>query len=306
MSDYRGIKDLMYAKVTKNEEGEYKVETPKRLAKIASCKKDYAGSTENAYYDDKLDEVLQGTVTKSLEIVVKGLDAEVEAELQGQIIVKGMKIESTQDITPYFAIGYRTLLGSGKYEFYWHYLCQPEPIGAEHNTKADKPAIAERTIKFACLDREVDGKNAVSINEDLLNSTTGATLTEAKALLAIDPVTKLIKWFSEVQEPLSAQGGTTTPVVASGLTVTSVASATVTGSTKITVTPTKASGNSYKYKSGASVTTPNVGDDTATGYQTWDGTVELAIATGQKILVVEVDATGKVVKAGQATVTSKA
>lgn len=112
--------------------------------------------------------------------------------------------------------------------------------------------------------------------------------------------------FNGVWEVWLPTGQSLNLTPASGLTVTSVASATVTGSTKITVTPTKTSGNSYKYKSGATVQMPNVGDITTTGYQTWDGTVELAIATGQKILVVEVDASNKVVKAGQATVASKA
>lgn len=126
-------------------------------------------------------------------------------------------------------------------------------------------------------------------------------------ITAIEYVKNFLASFEEelTNAEAAAIGSPTNPIAASGLTITSVASATTTGSTKITVTPTLGVGNSYKYKSGTTVTNPNVGTDTATGYQTWDGTVELAIATGQKLLIVEVDATGKVIKAGQATVTSK-
>lgn len=81
---------------------------------------------------------------------------------------------------------------------------------------------------------------------------------------------------------------------------------TATGDTKVTVTPALVSGNSYKYKTGATLTIPNVGDVLTTGYFTWDGTSDISAKTGDKILIVEVDSANKAVKGGQSTVTSKA
>lgn len=89
------------------------------------------------------------------------------------------------------------------------------------------------------------------------------------------------------------------------LTVTSAAGST-TGNTKITVTPAKSSGNSYKYKTAASVTLPEYDVVCSTGYTDWDGTADITATTGQKILIVEVDGANKAKKAGIATVTSKA
>lgn len=195
---YVGIKDLFVAKITKNDSTTYTTEPPIRLGKMASLKKDYKGSFENNYYDDTLDEIVQGLTEKTLEIEVKELSQENEALLQGQTIVKGMRVESTSDACLDFAVGYRTKLNNGQYEFVWKYVCKPEPVGSEHDTQADKPKISNRTIKFTCRDREKDLKDGVDINAMSLKDTD----TDALALLAVDSTTKLIKWFTAVVEPL--------------------------------------------------------------------------------------------------------
>ena len=88
------------------------------------------------------------------------------------------------------------------------------------------------------------------------------------------------------------------------LTVTSIAGAT-TGATKITVSPTKAADNSYRYQTAASVALPAYGAD-CSALTAWDGSTDIAAVTGNKFLVVETDSTNKAVAAGIATVTSKA
>lgn len=89
------------------------------------------------------------------------------------------------------------------------------------------------------------------------------------------------------------------------LTVNSAAG-TTSGKTVITVTPALTSGNDYKYKTALTVTMPLLNDSTSTGYTPWDGTSEITATTGNEILIVEVDNTGAVKKAGKATVTAKA
>lgn len=89
------------------------------------------------------------------------------------------------------------------------------------------------------------------------------------------------------------------------LSVTSAAG-TATGNTKVTVSPAKDSNNSYKYKVAASVTAPSLNESITTGYTAWDGVADITAATGQKILIVEVDSNNLAKKAGITTVTSKA
>lgn len=87
--------------------------------------------------------------------------------------------------------------------------------------------------------------------------------------------------------------------------VTSVASTTTSGKTKITVTPAKDVDNKYKYKVDDNMTIPPYGLSVKT-WTTWDGTSEIEATSGKEICVVECDPNFKVVKAGIATVTSKA
>lgn len=79
--------------------------------------------------------------------------------------------------------------------------------------------------------------------------------------------------------------------------ITSVAGST-SGSTIITVEPTLASGNSYKYKIAADPTMPNIGDLCQSGYTNWNGSVEITAETGKKIVVAEVDSNNKCIGVG--------
>lgn len=90
------------------------------------------------------------------------------------------------------------------------------------------------------------------------------------------------------------------------LTVNSVAGTSASGKTKVTVSPSLSAGNSYKYKTASSVTVSEFGAECKSGYTAWDGVSEITATTGNKILIVEVDANNKAVKAGSATVASKA
>ena len=91
-------------------------------------------------------------------------------------------------------------------------------------------------------------------------------------------------------------------VKASGLSVSSAAGST-SGATKLAVTPTIGSGNSYRYMTGAQ--TPAVGA-VLSGWTAWDGTSDITAATGDILTVAEVSSTGTAVKAGICTVTAKA
>lgn len=87
------------------------------------------------------------------------------------------------------------------------------------------------------------------------------------------------------------------------LTLTSVAG-TATGDTKIGVIPELECGNTYKYKTEASVTLPTYGDALA-GYTAWDGVSDITAVTGNEIVIAEVF-NGTCVKAGKIVVVAKA
>lgn len=89
------------------------------------------------------------------------------------------------------------------------------------------------------------------------------------------------------------------------LTVTSAASSTTSGKTKLTVSPALTSGNSYKYKVADNAVLPAAGQSVK-GWTAWNGTDEITAAAGKEICVVECDSAYRALKAGVATVTAKA
>lgn len=88
------------------------------------------------------------------------------------------------------------------------------------------------------------------------------------------------------------------------LTVSSVAG-TASGDTKITVSPTLVSGNSYKYKVGDSAQIVAHGKNVQT-WTAWDGSTDITAETGKVITIVECDSAYHAVKAGSVAVTAKA
>jgi HK97 family phage major capsid protein len=89
------------------------------------------------------------------------------------------------------------------------------------------------------------------------------------------------------------------------LTVNSSASATITGKTVISVSPALNDGNTYKYKTGSSLSLPVLNQILTSGWTAWNGTDEIVATTGNKIVIVEVNATNQCKGTGEATVTSK-
>lgn len=89
--------------------------------------------------------------------------------------------------------------------------------------------------------------------------------------------------------------------------VTSEASASNTGKTKVTTDYTLKTGETYKYKID-STTTPAVtlGQTEWTGWTSWNGTDEISSTTGYKLTVAVLDSTGAAIAAGSADVTVKA
>lgn len=203
-----GIKDLFIAPIKVDAESTYTAGAPIRVGKMATLDKEYKGNAENTYYDDSLDEVIDGNVGKSLKIGVKEIPLDVESLINGTRIIKGMEMGSTEDVAGLFAVGYRARNQKGQYTLYWHYVCKAMPLSEKHETKADKVKINNRELEFTIMDRKkvdiIGGKEVkldhVQLDESILNDTD----TDAKKFFEIDPTTKTVKWFSAVPEPIAA------------------------------------------------------------------------------------------------------
>lgn len=107
---------------------------------------------------------------------------------------------------------------------------------------------------------------------------------------------------ADAEAAIQAALGIKAPALGS-LTVQSAAG-TGTGNTKLTVTPAKGGGNSYVYKTAATVTLPTTYGQVMSNWTAWDGTSDIEATTGQEIGVVEVNGSKGAVAVGKTTVTS--
>ena len=76
------------------------------------------------------------------------------------------------------------------------------------------------------------------------------------------------------------------------------------GKTLIYVNPALTGGNTYVYKTAASVDLPALDAVLTTGWTAWNGAAEITATTGHEIAIVEINATNEAVKGGLATVTA--
>lgn len=139
-----------------------------------------------------------------------------------------------------------------------------------------------------------DYDRATGVSYALMGFTLFAEYIDAIAVVTINPNST-----NPESENIPTDNGTL-----GTLTVTSAAG-TNSGDTKLTVTPAKASGNSYKYKVADSATAVTYGQNVQT-WTAWDGTADITAQTGKVVTVVECDSAYKALKAGNATVTAKA
>lgn len=93
-------------------------------------------------------------------------------------------------------------------------------------------------------------------------------------------------------------------VQASGLNIVSSAG-TLSGDSNFVITPALGANNKYLYVISSQAVIPNVDAIATTGFTAWDGKADITIANGERIVFLEVDATNKVKKAGEATAITK-
>lgn len=123
--EYRGVSDLVYAEVTKDNndtaQGEgYVTGTVKPLAGVAEISKSTESSNEAHYYDNLPAVVISSTGSDEITISGSGIPLDVLADITGQYYdsATGMFVEKER--TPkYFAIGYKTKTTSGDEMYVW-------------------------------------------------------------------------------------------------------------------------------------------------------------------------------------------
>jgi len=116
------------------------------------------------------------------DLVVADLDFKTQAALLGHTIVAGVLTRKAGDTPPWTAVGFQTIKSNGKYRFVWLLKGKFSVPEMKNETKTDKIAWGNPSIKGAFAKRDCDDAWIIQADEDDEEFLDAATfLTEAPA-----------------------------------------------------------------------------------------------------------------------------
>lgn len=118
--EYRGVRGLVYAPVTKDDSTGFTTGTVKPLAGVAEISKTTESSNEAHYYDNLPAVVVSSTGSDEITISASAIPYDVLADITGQYYdaTTGMYVEKER-ASRYFAIGYVTKTTDGTDMYVW-------------------------------------------------------------------------------------------------------------------------------------------------------------------------------------------
>ena len=190
-----GLRDLHYIKLKTDDEktgveydyGTSGTDKPKKIAGAISARISPSSNTATLYADDGPDEVASSLGEITVELNVKDLSLDVQADLLGHTVTSGVMYRSADDVAPYVAIGFRSVKSNGKYRYVWLYKGKFNLPEQEYRTKEDTPEFQIPTITGTFVKRIYDGAWQAVVDEDDLDSD--------------EPEIDVSEWFDSVYEP---------------------------------------------------------------------------------------------------------
>lgn len=136
--EWRGIDNVVYAKVISDTEEGIEFGEVKPLAGVSALSKTTASSRETHYYDNIPANVISSTGADEVTLTLSAIPMEVLAEVNGQFYdeATGMMVEGDAE-TSYFALGYRTQKDNDDEVLVWRFKGMFSIPDANHNTRND-------------------------------------------------------------------------------------------------------------------------------------------------------------------------
>lgn len=139
--EYRGVRGLVYAPVTKDDSTGFTTGTVKALAGVAEISKSTDSSNEAHFYDNIPAVIVSSTGSDTITINTSAIPYDALAEITGQYYdaTTGMYVEKER--TPgYWALGYITKTTSGDEVFVWRLkgtFTVPDQVNSTENDGTD-------------------------------------------------------------------------------------------------------------------------------------------------------------------------
>ena len=189
VKEYRGIRGLVYAEVTKDDNDGFTCGEVKELVPVAELSRTTETSSETKYYDNVPAIVIDSTGSDEVTITGSAIPFSVLADITGQVYDEtlGMLVEGERE-AKYFAIGYITKKTDGTEVFVWRLKGKFNIPDSTHATENDGTDANGQELTFTGINTThkftKTGKSAKAVNVD----------TAVNAVVEAD-------FFSTVQTP---------------------------------------------------------------------------------------------------------
>ena len=161
-----GLNDLHFAILAVDTKDELTYETPEEMVGAINATINPAVNTQELYADDQLWESVSTLGKINVEIETADLPLTVRADLLGNELIDGVLIESSFDVPPYIALGFRSLKSDGKYRYIWLLKGVAQPMAEDFTTKKDSVEHKTPKVKFTFMARVHDGQWKHTVDED--------------------------------------------------------------------------------------------------------------------------------------------
>lgn len=143
------------------------------------------------YADDGVDESVDEFTSGTLSLGLNDLASTVAAELLGaRVDTNGVLVNSTNDIAPYVAVGFRARKANGKYRYFWLYRVKFGVPATNLATKGESITFQTPTIEGTVMRRnKPDTQDKHPWKTEVTDGDTGVTAATISG------------WFSAVYEP---------------------------------------------------------------------------------------------------------
>lgn len=170
--EWRGIKNVVYAKVTKDDENAFETGEVKKLAGVAELSRTTENSSETKYYDDIPAIVVDSTGADTVTCSMSAIPLEVLAEITGQDYDNdlGVFVEGERQ-ADYFALGYETSKTNGDVVYVWRLKGKFSIPDSTHATKTAGTESNGQEVVYTGINTThkftKTGKTARAINVDV-------------------------------------------------------------------------------------------------------------------------------------------
>lgn len=209
--EYRGVTDLVAAKILTDDADSYTTDTPFEVAGVAEISRTTDSSSEAHYYNNIPAVIVQGTSADTVTISASAIPLDVYAKITSQYYDSntGALIEGERK-QEYFAIGYKTKKTNGDEVYVWRYKGSFNVPGVTNTTENDGTDANGQEIVYT----------GIQTSHKFTKNNAGA---KAMCVDVGKELADVSAFFSTVTTP-----DTLTPKTARTLTITQAANTTVT------------------------------------------------------------------------------